>query len=130
VSILRSVLIPAALAAAVIVPVATFAQQAQAPAATATPQGQWQGHSHRRGGGMMRGLRELNLSDQQKTQVRQIVQQFRQSHTQGERPDAQARQQLRNQIMNVLTPQQRSQYEANLQKMRTRREHPAPQSTP
>lgn len=131
-SILRSVLIPAVLAAAVIVPVAVFAQQAQAPAAAATPQGQRQGHSHHRGG-MMRGLRELNLTDQQKTQIHQIVQQFRQSHPQGERPDAQARQQLRDQIMNVLTPQQRSQYQANLQKMRAerrQREHPEPQSTP
>jgi Spy/CpxP family protein refolding chaperone len=55
------------------------------------------------------------------------MQNFRQSH-QGQRPDAQARQQLRDQIMNVLTPQQRSQYEADMQKMR--RHRPEPQPTP
>jgi Spy/CpxP family protein refolding chaperone len=119
VSIVRSVLLPVALAAAVIVPVATFAQQAQQPASTAAPQGQWQGRHHR--GGMMRMLRDLNLSDQQKTQIRQIVQQFRQSHAQGERPDALSREQLRTQIMNVLTPEQRAQYQAKMQQMRQER---------
>jgi Spy/CpxP family protein refolding chaperone len=125
---IRNVLIPAALAFAVIVPVATFAQQAQAPAGTAAPRGQWQGQGHHRGGGMMRMMRDLNLSDQQKTQIRQIMQQFRQSH-QGQRPDAQARQQLRDQIMSVLTPQQRTQFQAKLQRMRERRTHPEPGST-
>jgi Spy/CpxP family protein refolding chaperone len=70
---------------------------------------------------MMRMFRDLNLSDQQKTQIRQIMQQFRQSHAEGQRPDAQAREQLRNQIMNVLTPQQRAQYQAKLQHMREQR---------
>ena len=124
-SIVRNVLIPAAFAAAVLIPAGTFAQQAQTPAGTAAPQGQWQG-GHRHHGGMMRAFRDLNLTDQQKTQIRQMMQQFRQAH-EGQRPDAQAREQLRNQILSVLTPQQRAQYQAKIQQMR--RQHPEPEST-
>ncbi len=126
-SIVRNVLIPAAFAAAVILPAGAFAQQAQTPAGTAAPQGQWKGHAHHRGG-MMRAFRDLNLSDQQKTQIHQIMQQYRQAH-QGQRPDAQSRQQLRNQILNVLTPQQRAQFEAKMQQMRQQHERPEPQAT-
>jgi Spy/CpxP family protein refolding chaperone len=125
---IRNVLIPAAFAVAVMVPAVSFAQQEQTPAGTAAPQGQWHGQ-RRHHGGMMHMMRDLNLSDQQKTQIRQIMQQFRQSH-QGQRPDAQAREQLRGQIMNVLTPQQRMQFQAKMQQMRERRAHPEASSTP
>ncbi len=87
--------------------------------------------------GMLRGV---NLSDQQKTQLKQIMQQFRQAHPKGSQTDPQARrtahEQLRQQLMNVLTPQQRAQVQANMQQMRERRQHrgnggqyPAPQPT-
>jgi Spy/CpxP family protein refolding chaperone len=128
-AILRNLIVPAAFAAAIMVPAASFAQETGAPGPAGTQsQGQWQGRSHH--GGMMHMLRDLNLSDQQKTQIQQIMQQYRQSHTQGERPDPQAREQLRNQIMNVLTPQQRTQLQAKMQSMRGQGERAEPQSTP
>lgn len=123
---LRSLLLPAVLGAALIVPVAVVAQQAdQAQAPAAQSRGQWQGH---RGGrhGFMGMLRGVNLSDGQKTQIQQIVQQFRQSHPRDAQTDPQARrqafEQLRQQVMNVLTPQQRAQVQQNMQQMRQERE--------
>lgn len=83
----------------------------------------------------MRMFRGVNLSDQQKTQIKQIMQNFRQSHPRGTQTDPQARrtarQQMMQQVMNVLTPQQRSQVQQNMQRMRQRMERgePSPQST-
>lgn len=68
----------------------------------------------------MRMFKGVNLSDQQKSQMKQIMQQFRQAHPEGSRPDPQARQQLRRQMMNILTPQQRTQVEQNMQQARAR----------
>lgn len=120
---------PAALATAIIVPVSVLAQQSTPVPGGAPTQNapEWHGHHH---GGMMRMMRDLNLSDQQKTQIQQIMQQFRQSHMTGERPDAQAREQLRSQIMNVLTPQQRTELQNKMQQMRRQHREPQPESTP
>lgn len=131
-SILRSFLMPAALASAIIVPVGVLAQQTPAPSNGAPGQAapEHYGHHH---GGMMRMMRDLNLTDQQKTQIQQIMEQFRQAHADGQRPDPQARQQLRNQIMNVLTPQQRTELQNKMQQMRQQRgegQEPQPESTP
>lgn len=130
--VLRNVLLPAAAAAALILPVGALAQQA--PPATAAPGAQqWQGH---RGGhrGFMRMFRDLNLSDQQKTQIQSIVQQYRQAHPRGSQPDPQARKQMRDQIMNVLTPQQRTQLQQKMQQMHERHDkeqgEPQTSSTP
>lgn len=72
---------------------------------------------------MMRGV---NLTDQQKAQIRQIMQQFRQAHPRGSQMDQtarrQAHQQLHRQLMNVLTPQQRAQVQQNIEQMRLRRQ--------
>jgi len=118
---LRSLLLPAALGVALIAPVAVFAQQAAqspAPGSYSQGHGQWQGH-HR---GFMGALRGVNLSDSQKAQIKQIMQQFRQAHPEGSMTDPQARrqarQQLMQQVMNVLTPQQRTQVQQNIQQMR------------
>jgi Spy/CpxP family protein refolding chaperone len=126
---------PAAAAVALILPVGALAQQAP-PATVAPGAQQWQGHRHR--GGFMRMFRNLNLSDQQKSQIRTIMQQYRQAHPQGSQPDPQARKQMRDQIMNLLTPQQRTQFQQEMQQMRAQheREHeqeqeqPQPQATP
>jgi periplasmic protein CpxP/Spy len=120
---LRSFLLPAVLGAALIAPVAVFAQQAnQVPApAQQQTQGQWQGHRHG-GHRFMRMLKGVNLSDQQKTQMRQLMQQFRQAHPEGSPPDRQAREQLHQQMLNILTPQQRAQVQQNMQQMRERRQ--------
>jgi Spy/CpxP family protein refolding chaperone len=118
-------------AAALALPIAACAQQAPA-SAPSQEQGAWQGHHHR---GMMGMLRNLNLTQQQQSQIRQIMQQFRQAHPEGSPPDRQAREQMRTQIMNVLTPQQQSQLKSEMQQMRQRRQdrdggEPQPESTP
>ena len=74
----------------------------------------------------MRLLKGVNLSDQQKTQIQQIMQQYRQAHPQGSLTDPQARkqasQQLRAQLMNVLTPSQQAQVKQNMQQLREQRQ--------
>jgi Spy/CpxP family protein refolding chaperone len=128
-----SLLLTAALALSIAAPLAAFAQQA--PPADAPSPG---AHMHHHGYGFMHGMHGVNLSDQQKTQIHQLVQQYRQSHPEGSQPDPAARKQLRTQIMNVLTPAQQAQVKANMEKMRAEHEHgeqsespaPAPQTTP
>lgn len=100
-NIFRNLIVPAALAAAVSLPLAAVATPQTTTTAPAASH--WKGH-HRRGG----MFRALNLSTAQKAQIKQIRQQFRQSHPKGSRPGRAARTQLRTQIMNVLTPQQRT----------------------
>ena len=112
---LRKLVSAAAVMLALAAPAAVLAQQA--PPATAPAAGQWQGHSH----GMMRMMQNLNLSDAQKAQIQQIMQKFRQSHAEGVRPTQAERDQIHQQVMNVLTPAQRTQFQQNLQQMQ--REH-------
>ncbi len=73
--------------------------------------------------GFMRMLHSLNLSDQQKAQIKTMVQQYRQQHPQGSAPDHQARKALREQIMGVLTPAQK-------EKLRAEMKQPLPAPTP
>ncbi|MBV8726181.1 MAG: hypothetical protein JO233_00225 [Candidatus Eremiobacteraeota bacterium] len=63
---------------------------------------------------MMSRFAQLNLSDDQKNRIQALIAQFQQAHPAGSSPDPQARQQLRDQINAVLTPQQQQQ----LQQMR------------
>ena len=67
-----------------------------------------------RHGGMMQRFASLNLSDAQKTQIQNLMTQFRQAHPKGSAPDPAARQALRQQIMNVLTPQQQAQLQQEM----------------
>ena len=78
---------------------------------------------------MMREMRKLNLSSQQQAQIKQIVTQFRQTHPRGTEPSVQDRQQLHQQIMNVLTPAQQAQFKADMQRERQER-MPSTGSTP
>lgn len=77
-------------------------------------------------------LRGVNLSDQQKSQMKQLMQQFRQAHPAGSPPDRQAREQLHQQMLNILTPQQRAQVQQNMQQMRQRwqQQRPGGQEAP
>ena len=133
-NIFRSLLLPAAMSAALIAPVAVFAQQtnqAPAPGTYGTQsQGQWQGRRHGGRHGFMRMMRGVNLSDQQKTQMKQLMQQFRQAHPKGSPPDRQARIQLHQQMLNILTPQQRTQVQQNIQQMRQSRRERSEQQGP
>ncbi len=116
---IRATLALAAVAAAVY-PALGVAQVAQTqPAAVVTPApGQRQGHRH---AGFMAAMRGISLSDQQKAQIKQLMTQYRQAHPKGSSPDRQARRQLHEQVLGVLTPQQRTQFNANLAQMRAQR---------
>ena len=118
---LNRVCAAAALAVAITVPgAAAFAQQpAAAPSAPAqtTPEG-----GHRHGGMMRRAFRGITLTDAQKQQIQQIVQQQHQAmQNQTQPPDPATRranqEKLRSQIEAVLTPAQRTQFEQNLKSM-------------
>jgi Spy/CpxP family protein refolding chaperone len=109
----------------VALPVTVFAQQQPpAPTQSAAP------HHHGHHGGMMRAMRNLNLSDQQRTQIRQIVSQYRAAHPKGSPRDPQAAKAMRQQVMNVLTPAQRTQFQQNVQQMRARYQRPQARPSP
>ena len=128
---LTPLLLSGALAVAIGLPIAGCAQQSPDQSQPGAAQSGEAGHRH---GDMMKRFSDLNLSDQQKQQIQGIVQQYRQAHPQGSQPDPQARKQMQEQIMNVLTPQQQAQYKADREKMRQRYEQrngqPAPEASP
>ena len=68
---------------------------------------------------MMRRFENLNLNDQQKSQIQSLMQSYRQTHPKGSAPDPDARKQLREQIDAVLTPDQRAQIKADMEKYRS-----------
>ena len=109
--ILRSVLLPAAFAAAVTLPSAAFAQQAAAPVAPASAAC---GENHEMHHGGYNRFASLNLTPQQKAQIKQIREQYRAAHPCGSQPDPAARAQMRQSIMNVLTPAQRAQLQKEM----------------
>ena len=77
--------------------------------------------------GFMAVLRSLNLSDDQKAQIKQIM---TQTHQANANADPQTRktnmQNARAQIMQVLTPDQRVQFQAALQQLRQQQGQPQP----
>jgi Spy/CpxP family protein refolding chaperone len=75
------------------------------------------GHRHLAFGWMSK---ELNLTAQQRANMRQLMQQYRQEHPRGNTFDLQARRQLHQQMLAILTPQQRSQLKQMFQRMRNR----------
>ncbi len=130
----RSLLVPAALATALAVPAIGFAQTQPSAAQLQQPV---QGQRHRGGFGFMREMRSLNLSTQQQSQIKQLMQQYRQAHPRGSAQDPQARKDLRTKIMAVLTPAQqvqlkskRQQREAQSGRGRNRDRSPRPSPSP
>lgn len=86
---------------------------------------------------MMRRFSDLNLSDQQTSQIQTLLQNYRQAHPRGSAPDPDARKQLHDQIDALLTPDQRAQLKADMEKFRARHQRndtsnppPAPSPTP
>jgi Spy/CpxP family protein refolding chaperone len=86
---------------------------------------------------MMHRFSDLNLSDQQKSQIKTLMQSYRQSHPKGSAPDPDGRKQLRGQIDAILTPDQRAQLKSDEEKYRAQRHEnatnnapPAPVATP
>ena len=107
----RLVALSFALGITALAPAVSLAQQS-APAAGAPAAGA------RHGFGIGRALRTLNLNEQQKAQIKQLMDQYRQQHPRGSTPDPQSRQQLRDRIMSVLTPQQQAQLRQELARPR------------
>lgn len=129
-----------ALAVALVVPLAASAQTAPVPpaggpaaGAPAGPQAGYRGH-HRKG--FAHALRGLNLSAAQKQQIAGFMKAARTNMRSAGTVDPQARRAnmlaLRRQIDGVLTPEQRTQFQANLSRERDmKRDHgPAPAALP
>ncbi|MDQ2992051.1 MAG: hypothetical protein M3R30_04430 [Candidatus Eremiobacteraeota bacterium] len=68
-------------------------------------------------------LKGIALSDAQKQQFAQLRTAYRTAHPKGSTPDPTARKALRDQMLNILTPDQRTQYDANVKTMRESRKH-------
>lgn len=85
------------------------------------------GTHKRRGSRMMRALRTLGLSDTQKAQIKAARQSYRASRT-SRTPETPA--QFRAQIENILTPAQRTQFQAAMQRNRRNRMAPTVSPTP
>ena len=92
--------------------VLTPAQQAQYRQNTAAMSAG--GALRREGGGMMAGI---TLTVDQQAKIKALMASFRQAH-EGMRPDPAARQALRTQIMQVLTPAQQVRFKANADNMK------------
>jgi periplasmic protein CpxP/Spy len=123
---LQATVLAGVIAASLALPAVAQQQQPSPPA----QQGQ-------RGDWMMRRFSDLNLTDQQKSQIQSLMQSYRQAHPRGSAPDPDARKQLRDQINAVLTPDQRTKLQADEAKFRQQRQGndttnpaPAPTATP
>jgi Spy/CpxP family protein refolding chaperone len=101
------------------------ATQTGPPSGQATS-GPYKHHHH----GMSAMLRSLDLSQQQQAQIKTLFSTYRQAHPEGSQPDPAARQQLRAQILAVLTPAQRAKLEQEKQAWHKQHPSPAPSSSP
>lgn len=79
------------------------------PSTTNSQQGATPGSYHHHGMGAM--LKTLNLTQQQQEQIKTLISTYRQAHPEGSQPDPAAKEQLHQQILNVLTPEQRTKLE-------------------
>ncbi|MDE2482899.1 MAG: hypothetical protein KGN02_12000 [bacterium] len=125
-------LLTAALACAALLPLGAGAQQTPTSPTTTTPTTTSPiRHGHHHPHGLMGALRGVSISDTQRSQIHDDITQFRQAHPKGSAPDPQARKALREQIMNVLTPDQQTQVKANLKAERAARgaRHTRPSGT-
>jgi Spy/CpxP family protein refolding chaperone len=128
-------ILTAALASALILPVATLAQVTPAPTPYTMPaNGAGPGGQH--GHGFGRAMHGITLSAAQTAQLKALHDQYRAAHPAGSPHDPQAEQQMRASMLNILTPAQRTQFEANLAQMRQGHMHGShtggqdPQPTP
>jgi Spy/CpxP family protein refolding chaperone len=86
---------------------------APSPASAASPAAQGCGG----GNEAANPMRGIQLTPAQRQQLKQIRAQFRAQYPCGTKVPASARQQLRSEIMGVLTPAQQAQYQANVNAM-------------
>jgi Spy/CpxP family protein refolding chaperone len=100
---------------ALALPLAVSAQTTPVAPATTTTAGE---HRHHGGGLNRRALQGITLSDSQKSQIAQLRAAYKTAHPKGSTPDPAARKALRDQMLGILTPDQRTQYEANMKTLR------------
>ncbi len=128
----------AALAAALVLPAAAFAQQAPAaPAPVTSPMpgmNPMPGHRHGRHGGWRHLMQTLNLSAAQKQQIDAAFAQSRTANQNVTDPATRKanREKLHAQIEAILTPAQRTQLQAEMQKTHQRhhRDNDGPMPVP
>ncbi len=116
-------------AAAMVLPLACAAQSAPTTSSQSTATG------HHHAGGMHgHAMDGITLTDDQKTQIQKLRSDYKASHGKGTTPDPDARRAFRQAMLNVLTPDQRSMYQANMKALRASRKSnagaPAPTPTP
>jgi len=100
---------------ALALPLAVAAQTTPAAPTTNATAGE---HRHHGGGLNRMALRGITLTDAQKQQMMQLRTAYKTAHPKGSTPDPAARKALRDQMLGVLTPDQRTQYDANLKTLR------------
>jgi Spy/CpxP family protein refolding chaperone len=116
-SIRSQILGAAALAAALVLPAAAFAQTPAPlpPAPGAAVPGQPGRHGHHHGGGLRAALRGLNLTPAQSSQIQTLIAQTREANRNADPATRKAnRQALRAKVEAILTPAQRTQLQAAL----------------
>jgi Spy/CpxP family protein refolding chaperone len=127
----KPLLIAALCALSLGAPAFALAQSAVAdstqPSASASQPASGQ-HKHHHG--MFSMLRTLDLSQQQQDQIKTLFNNYKQAHPKGSQTDPAARQQLRDQILAVLTPAQRTKLDQEKQAWRSKHPSPAPSSSP
>ena len=111
---LPKLLTASALVAVLGLPLVATAQQPPPPPGAPSQSG------HRHGMGILR-FKNLNLTQQQQTQIESLMKQFHDSHPAGSPPDRQAREQLHQQIDAILTPTQRATLKADREQMHDKR---------
>lgn len=105
---------------ALALPLAVAAQTTPAAPGTTTTAGE---HRHHGGGLNRMALRGITLTDAQKQQMMQFRSAYKTAHPKGSTPDPAARKALRDQMLGVLTSDQRTQYDANIKQMRANRKN-------
>ncbi|MDP9017711.1 MAG: hypothetical protein M3N19_05275, partial [Candidatus Eremiobacteraeota bacterium] len=110
--LIRTFLIPVSMVAALALPVASMAQSAPADPPAAAGQ---MHHGHHNG--FMRAMKNLNLTDDQKTKMKALMMAFHQAHPQGSPRDPEAMKTLHDQMMALLTPAQQAQFKTNVAAM-------------
>jgi len=105
---------------ALALPLAVAAQTTPAAPTTTTTAGE---HRHHGGGLNRMALRGITLTDAQKQQMMQLRTAYKTAHPKGSTPDPAARKALRDQMLGILTPDQRTQYDANVKQMRENRKN-------
>jgi len=100
---------------ALALPLTVAAQTTPVAPATTTTGGE---HRHHGGGLNKHAMQGITLSDSQKSQMMQLRTAYKTAHPKGSTPDPAARKALRDQMLGILTPDQRTQYEANMKTLR------------